>query len=82
MIKLRYLAVMALTVFALSQIKSAQDSLFFNIQIQQTPIVNAAENQNSTSVDSKLLQLSDLKYLGAFRVSQGEFGSPQYSGFN
>lgn len=30
----------------------------------------------------KLLQESDLKYLGAFRVPQGDYGSPLYSGFN
>jgi hypothetical protein len=29
-----------------------------------------------------LLQQSDLIYQGAFRLPQGEFGSPQYSGFN
>jgi len=30
----------------------------------------------------KLLDLTDLEYLGAFRVPQGDYGSPQYSGFN
>lgn len=35
----------------------------------------------ATAAD-KLLELSDLEYLGAFRVPQGDFGSPQYSGFN
>ena len=30
----------------------------------------------------KLLQKSDLEYLGAFRVPQGDHGSPMYSGFN
>lgn len=30
----------------------------------------------------KLLQQSDLAYVGAFRVPQGDYGSPQYSGFN
>lgn len=30
----------------------------------------------------KLLGQSDLEYLGAFRVPQGDYGSPQYSGFN
>jgi hypothetical protein len=30
----------------------------------------------------KLLQERDLKYLGAFRVPQGDYGSPLYSGFN
>lgn len=30
----------------------------------------------------KRLSQSDLTYLGAFRVPQGDYGSPQYSGFN
>ncbi|MBI2837790.1 MAG: IPT/TIG domain-containing protein [Acidobacteria bacterium] len=30
----------------------------------------------------KRLSQSDLEYLGAFRVPQGDYGSPQYSGFN
>lgn len=30
----------------------------------------------------KLLQFSDLQYQGAFRVPQGDYGSPTYSGFN
>lgn len=30
----------------------------------------------------KRLQKSDLEYLGAFRVPQEDYGSPQYSGFN
>jgi hypothetical protein len=30
----------------------------------------------------KLLAGADLEYLGAFRVPQGDYGSPQYSGFN
>lgn len=29
-----------------------------------------------------LLGQSDLVYQGAFRLPQGDFGSPQYSGFN
>src|SRR5512141_3173961 len=32
--------------------------------------------------DVKLLGQSDLEYLGAFRVPQGDYGSPSYSGFN
>lgn len=32
--------------------------------------------------EEKLLQFSDLEYEGAFRVPQGEYGSPQYTGFN
>jgi hypothetical protein len=31
---------------------------------------------------AKLLQEADLVYLGAFRVPQEDYGSPQYSGFN
>jgi len=34
------------------------------------------------SAQGKLLRKSDLKYLGAFRVPQGDYGSPTYSGFN
>ena len=36
----------------------------------------------TSSAADKLLQLSDLEYLGAFRVPQGDYGSPLYSGFN
>ena len=32
--------------------------------------------------EEKLFLETDLEYLGAFRVPQGDFGSPQYSGFN
>ncbi len=35
-----------------------------------------------SSAEERLLVASDLEYLGAFRVPQGDFGSPQYSGFN
>lgn len=34
------------------------------------------------SVAGKLLSESDLEYMGAFRVPQGDYGSPLYSGFN
>lgn len=34
------------------------------------------------STAEKLLALDDLEYLGAFRVPQGDYGSPLYSGFN
>ncbi len=34
------------------------------------------------SATERLLSLADLEYLGAFRVPQGDYGSPQYSGFN
>ena len=34
------------------------------------------------SAQDKLLQEADLEYLGAFRVPQGDYGSPRYSGFN
>ena len=36
----------------------------------------------TSSAADKLLQESDLEYLGAFRVPQGDFGSPLYTGFN
>jgi len=36
----------------------------------------------TSAAAGKLLQQSDLEYLGAFRVPQGDHGSPQYSGFN
>lgn len=35
-----------------------------------------------SSAAEKLLSQSDLEYLGAFRVPQGDYGSPTYSGFN
>lgn len=35
----------------------------------------------ATAAD-KLLTLNDFEYLGAFRVPQGDYGSPLYSGFN
>ncbi len=35
-----------------------------------------------SAASGKLLRKSDLEYLGAFRVPQGDFGSPQYTGFN
>ena len=41
--------------------------------------VGAAGN---SAAETKLLHESDLEYLGAFRVPQGDFGSPEYSGFN
>jgi|GEM_PF-1557664 len=42
----------------------------------------SARAQQSSPKNNKLLQKIDLKYLGAFRVPQGEFGSPRYTGFN
>jgi hypothetical protein len=36
----------------------------------------------TSSAADKLLHESDLEYLGAFRVPQGDYGSPTYSGFN
>jgi hypothetical protein len=35
-----------------------------------------------SAAEERLLLETDLEYLGAFRVPQGDFGSPQYSGFN
>jgi len=35
-----------------------------------------------SAAEERLLVETDLEYLGAFRVPQGDFGSPQYSGFN
>ena len=35
-----------------------------------------------SGAEEKRLVETDLEYLGAFRVPQGDFGSPQYSGFN
>lgn len=35
-----------------------------------------------SAAEERRLVETDLAYLGAFRVPQGDFGSPQYSGFN
>lgn len=46
-----------------------------------TVLLGSLYLSNAAAAD-KLLALTDLEYLGAFRVPQGDYGSPQYSGFN
>jgi hypothetical protein len=43
---------------------------------------NTSITNISTSGSDKLLQSSDLVYQGAFRVPQGDYGSPQYHGLS
>jgi hypothetical protein len=48
----------------------------------QYSIALACVTLSTNTFAGKLIQFSDLEYLGAFRVPQGEYGSPQYTGFN